>query len=246
MDSRITVNLTTTRSGLILLPPEARKVEARRSVKMFLVPRDSQMHISDSMIPDFLVTDSMIERFLEISPPIATVIREFQQIINKIGQAYILGNLFSALSASRASSERLLNLTRIQLHKHHSMIKELWGKGPSNAWDENIDALNRWGYFHSGFAKELKWIFKNFRCKYLHSGEILDLPADTLRSVRVAYHVLIIFLGFPEDLFRFSTGTIECLNLADPRFIEFYRPSLMPNEGESTSPAPESGPSMAG
>jgi hypothetical protein len=212
---------------------------------MFLVPRDSQLPILDNMIPDFLVTDSMIERFLEISPPIATVIPEFQQIIDEIDQAFVRGNLFSALSASCASIERVLNLARIQLHKYHGVIKDLWGKRPSNAWDENVDALNRWGYLPDDFAKELKWIFKNIRCKYLHSGEILDLPADTLSSVRAAYRILTIFLGFPEDLFCFSTGCIECLNPSDPRFKEFYLLRLTPSEVESTSPAPGSGPTIA-
>jgi hypothetical protein len=136
----ITVHLNTTRSGLESLPPDARKLEARRDVKMLLLPPDAQIPISDSMVPDFRVTDSMIERFLEFRPPIAAVIPEFQLIINEIERAYVLGNLFSALSASSASIERLLNLARIQLHKYHPIIKHLWRTGPSNDWDENIDA----------------------------------------------------------------------------------------------------------
>jgi hypothetical protein len=205
----IPVNLNCTRSGLMLLSPEACRAEARRSVKMFLVPHDTKMPISDRMVPDFLVTDSMVERFLEICPPIAAVIPEFQQIIDEIERSYVLGNRFSALSASCASIERLLNLARIQLHKHHPVIKDLWGKGPSNAWDENIDALNQWRYFDDDFARELKWIYRDIRCKYLHSGETLDVSEDALRSIQAAYRGLTIFLGFPEDLFPLFRNSRE-------------------------------------
>jgi len=33
----------------------------------------------DSMVPDELVTRGMVDRFLELSPPIASVIPEFQE-----------------------------------------------------------------------------------------------------------------------------------------------------------------------
>ncbi len=225
------VNLNTTRNGVLALPPEARAAEARREAKMFLIPLDSDQPVSDTMVPDYLVTDSMAKRCMEIFPPIAAVIPEFQLIIDEIERDYVLGNLFSAVSAACVSIEGLLNIARIQLHKHHPKSKELWGKGPSNEWSENIDALKSWRYFDEDFARELNWIFKNIRCKYLHSGEMKDLHADALRSVQAAYKLLTIFLGFPEDLFRFTSG-IECLNPSDPRFLEFYKPNLVSEDAQ--------------
>jgi hypothetical protein len=188
---------------------------------MFLVPGDSTQGVSDAMIPDYLVSESMVDRYLAVRPPIAAIMPEFQQVIDEIERSYVRGDLFSALSAACVSTERLLNLARIQLHRHHAVIKELWGKGPSNDWDENIDALQRWGYLDLGFSNELKWTFKNIRCRYLHSSAITDLPGDALRGITAAYRLLTIFLGFPDDLFRFTSG-IECIKPADPRFIEFY------------------------
>src|SRR2546425_1337462 len=132
----------------------------------------------------------MVKRFLEIRPPIAAVIPEFQSIIDEIEHAYVLGYPFAALSASCVSTERLLNLARIQLHKHHPKIKDLWNKGPLNEWDGNIEALEQWGYFDAALSVELKWVFRNIRCKYLHSGEITDLASDALRAVQAAYRVL--------------------------------------------------------
>ncbi len=77
-----------------------RRAEARRTVKLFVVPRDAGMAISDAMVPDYLVTDSMIDRFLEIEPPQTRGTTAFDTVIEEIERAYILGMFFSALSAS--------------------------------------------------------------------------------------------------------------------------------------------------
>jgi len=153
------------------------------------------------------------------------VIPEFHEIIKEIERSYVLGNLFSALSAACVSMERVLNLARIKLHKHHSKIKTLWGKGPTDNWGKNIDALREWGYLEQAFAEELQAIFKEVRCKYLHSAPVADLRRDALRSVNAAYRLLTIFLGFPEDIFQL-TDSIVCTNTSDPRFVEFYLPEL--------------------
>jgi len=220
-----TVHLNTTRTGLDSLTPERRMAEARRAVKMFVLPRRPEGMMLDSMVPDHLVTDAKVERFLQLQPPIASVIPEFQDILNEIEYTYVVGMFFSATSASCVTIERLLNFARIELHVHHEKIKELWGKGPSNSWNENIEALHTWGYLDDEFASELKAFYTEVRCRYLHSGLITDLPADALRSARSAYRLLGIFLGFPNGLFRF-TSCIECLNQQDPRFVAFYKPHL--------------------
>src|ERR1022692_651126 len=155
MEQHITVELNATRNGIWRLPPERRRAEARRDVKMFLVPADASETIADRMIPDCLVSESMIDRYLEITPPPLMVIPEFQEIVKEIQRSYVRGDLFSALSAACVSLERLLNLARMKLHRHHPKIKALWTKGPSDKWDGNIDALNQWGYLETDFAGEL-------------------------------------------------------------------------------------------
>ena len=227
MEQHFIIEINATRNGVSLLPPERRREEARRNVKLYLVPADASQTVSDRMIPDYLVSESMIDRYLEITPPVLAIIPEFQEIIKEIERTYVRGDLFSALSAACVSMERLLNLTRIRLHKHHSKIKSLWGKGPIDEWRKNIDALRQWGYLEQAFAAELQCIFKDVRCKYLHSAPVADLRRDALRSVNAAYRLLTIFLGFPADIFRL-TDCIECTNTSDPRFVEFYLPELHP------------------
>jgi hypothetical protein len=161
-----TVNLNTVRSLLENLPREQRRAEATRNVKMLLAPRHAKEPISDAMIPDYLVTDAMVERFLEICPPIASVISDFQEVISEIEAAYVRADFFSAVSAACVTIERLLNLARMELHKYHAVIKELWGKGPLNEWYGNINALCKWGYLDTEFANELTKIFTEIRCKY--------------------------------------------------------------------------------
>jgi len=178
------------------------------------------------MVPEILVSVSMVDRFLEIMPPVASIMPEFQIVIDEIERTYVRGDFFSAISAACVSTERLLNLARIKLHKHHVAIKALWQKGPSNAWDENIEALQEWGYLDEAFATELKALYKDVRNRYLHSGPLTDLHADAVRSINAAYRLIIIFLGFPEDLFNLAES-IGCRNPEDPRFKEFYAPELL-------------------
>jgi hypothetical protein len=229
MPTYFTIRLNATRNLVNSLPEEARLAEARRKVKLFLLPEGFSGVIDYDAIPDHLISDQMASRYMEITPPLAAVIPEFQIIINEIEHSYVLGMMFSAVSASCVTIERILNLARIQLHKHHPKVKGLWNKGPSNEWYENIDALKEWGYLENGFAEELRQIYKSIRCQYLHSGPITDVGTEALRSVSAAYRLLTIFLGFPQDLFRF-TSVIECLNEADPRYIEFYLPQLHHND----------------
>jgi len=219
------VNLNTVRNLPPGLSDEQRLSETKRSVKMLLVPKNAGQPIFDAMIPDYLVTDEMVQRFLEISPPIASIIPEFQEVINEIEIAYVTGQFFSAVSSACVTIERLLNLARIELHKYHSPIKDLWGKDALNVWDGNIDALRSWGYLDQVFADELKTMYKEIRCRYLHSGAIANMAEDARASVRASYKLLKVFLGFPEELFEFTSG-IKCKNDNDPRFKVFYLPAI--------------------
>jgi hypothetical protein len=45
-----------------------RRTEAGRHVRLMLAPRDAGQVIWDSMIPDYLVTEEMVDRFLAIDP----------------------------------------------------------------------------------------------------------------------------------------------------------------------------------
>jgi hypothetical protein len=212
------------RNGLPDAEP-ARSQAARSNVKGFLTPLDSGQAILLDEVPDYLVTESMVRRYLEIKPPMAAVIPEYQRIINDIERSYVLGNLFSALSAACDTIERTLNYVRMELHQYHPKIKDLWGKEAINEWYPNIDALQSWGYFDQSSTDRLRRIYRNIRCGYLHSGPITNLEADTLESVGTAYEVLEMFLGFPNRLFRFTSG-IECLDTNDPVYKAFYLPNL--------------------
>jgi hypothetical protein len=220
-----TVHLNTSRTILQGQPHDWQLAEAKRSVKMFVLPHEHALPMSDGDVPDDLVSDQMAERYIALFPPIAAVIPEFQTIVNEIERSYVVGLFFSALSASCVAVERMLNMARIELHQYHPKIKELWGKGASNSWEENISALRQWGYLDELFARELTDLYQNVRCCYLHSGPIGDMAVDALRAATAAYKLLGIFLGFPPDLFRF-TSQIECLNTSDPRFVAFYKPHL--------------------
>lgn len=224
MAKLIPVFLNCTRNAILAMPPAVRKAKAMREVKMFVVPKALRSGIFDNDIPDKLVSEEMAERYLEINPPVFSLIPDYQLVINEIEQSYVIGNDFSALSASCAVIERLLNQARIALHKHNKVIKKLWDKGPTNERYPNIDALKEWDYLDDAFASELSNMYREVRCRYLHCGEIQSLRNDARRAVEAAYRLMKIFIGFPEDLFSWVGGVPSCKNENDPRFIEFYKP----------------------
>ena len=86
-----------------------RRSEARKHVRLFLAPKDANQPITDSMVPDYLVTESMLDRFLAINPPILRILSVFDPIIEEIEHTYVLGLFFAALSASVVTIERALN-----------------------------------------------------------------------------------------------------------------------------------------
>jgi len=223
-------NVNTTRGAIRGHPDEGfRRAEARKHVRLFLAPRDAGLIISDSMVPDYLVTDSMVDRFLTIDPPEFRVPSTFDAVIEEIERTYVIGLSFSALSAAVVTIERVLNEARIRLHEHVTpKIKELWQKGPLNEWEGNIAALEKWGYLPTGLPVELRELF-TIRCQYLHSGQITSLEADALRAVNAAYKLLRSLIGFPSTFFEFA-ATIQCRDQQDPLFKVFYAPHLHDDE----------------
>jgi hypothetical protein len=122
-----------------------RRSEARRTIKLFLVPCGTSM--SDGMVPDHLVSDAMIDRFLEIEPPVLRCTTKFDVIIEEVERLYVLGLFFASVSTSVVTIERILNTARIQLHRLASpKIKELLNKSATTDWQPNINALVTWGY----------------------------------------------------------------------------------------------------
>jgi hypothetical protein len=222
------VNVNTRRGAIKGNPDEVfRRTEARRHVRLMLAPSDAGQVIWDSMIPDYLVTDGMVDRFLAIDPPEFRVLSAFDPVIEDIERSYVLGLLFSALSASVVTIERTLNEARMRLHEHITpKIKELWGKKALNEWEGNIAALEQWGYLPDGLPGELRALF-DVRCQYLHSGELANLAGDTLRAVNGAYALLRALIGFPPSLFEYGAA-ISCRNEQDPLFKVFYAERLSP------------------
>lgn len=222
-----TVNLNIGRNSIRhIADPEFRASEARKEVKLFLAPSDGAVAISDSMIPDVLVTDTMIERYLEIEPPEFCVAPDFQPIIDDIEHAYVLGLYFSAVSAACVMVERLINALRIGLHPfHRGTFPDIEGKGPIDNWKKNIDALVAWEYLpEDSFTADVRSLWFT-RSKYLHAGPLDDLKNDAARSVRIAYALLKKFLGFPDELFEFTSG-IACKDFSHPLVQVFYAPHM--------------------
>ena len=225
------LNLNATHSGIKAISNvELQRAEAVRHVKLFLAPIDGHQYISDSMVPDYLISEGMVSRFLEIDPPLFRAMTEYDVIFNDIERSYVCGAFFSAVSASVVTIERILNVTRMELHPHVSpKIKELWGKGAIDKWQPNVEALVKWGYLSESLAQELTELY-GIRCNYLHSGSLASLPVDCKRTVLAAYNLSKEIIGFPPKLFTLKDGGITCLNWEDPLVRIFYKRHLTVQE----------------
>jgi len=188
MTALMNLYINSTRNACRIGDESRRRFEARRTVKLFLAPRDASM--ADAMVPDYMVSDSMIDRYFAIEPPVMRGTTEFDVIIEEIERAFVLGLFFSALSGAVVTIERMLNTARIRLHEHVSpKAKQLWNKAATNDWQPNIDALVTWKYLTDELAAELPEIYE-LRCCYLHSGDISTTEADSLKAVKIAYRLL--------------------------------------------------------
>ena len=220
----INVNLNISTARYLPEKNPFRRIEARKSVKVFHIPKGVE-GLVDSIVPDSLVTDEMLDRYLAIRPPRFRITAAFDPIIEEIERTYVLGQAFSSLASSVVAIERMLNSARIKLHKHEiPKVKQLWEKGPMNDWAPNINALRQWDYLQAALAEELLAVFE-IRCRYLHSGSITTLKVDSPRCVNAAFAVLTEFIGFPERLFRIGS-IIDCLDTSHPLFEVFYKPAL--------------------
>ena len=211
-----------------------KRARARVLVKLFLAPPDSPSMITEATIADELVTDSMIDRYLAIEPPQTLVMPEFDTIVGEIERTYVFGLYFSALSAACVSIERALNLLRMKLHPFHpGTLPEIEGLGPIDNWKKNIDALVQWGYLQEDASTGLLRKQYFIRSKYLHSGPLQALPADTLTSINVAYDLLKKTLAFPDSLFTLANGGIQCKDPSHPLFLAFYKPIIVTTADET-------------
>jgi hypothetical protein len=78
------------------------------------------------------------------------------------------------------------------------------------------------GLFRQGIRQRTLYKdVRNVRNRYLHSGPLINVRPDALRMIPAAYRLIVIFFGFPEDLFDLGVG-IGCIKPFDPRFQEFY------------------------
>jgi hypothetical protein len=230
MSALMNVYLNTTRNGLRIPDADQRRAQTVKVVKLFLA-KNASTGVSDSMVPDYLVDDLMIERFLAIEPPIRRSTVEFDSIIEEIERSYVLGLFFSALSASVVTIERMLNTARRALHPLSSpKIAKLWSKRSTKEWGPNIHALSTWRYISEDLATELTSLYE-VRCRYLHTGDISTLANDSLRSVNAAYRLLNELIGFPSRLFRDGTSGLECIAPFDPVVRIFYVPIPPKQEG---------------
>jgi len=221
----LTIEVNFTRNAIRAVPEALKRTEARKMVKMFFV---IDMLLTDNLIPDYLVSESMIDRYLAIEPPHFCALTEFHQIITEIERAYVLGLFFSALSSSVVAIERVLNMARIALHKDViPKFKELWNKDAVPDWERNIEALVAWKYLSDDLGKELADLYKTVRCPYLHSQPIPTLERDCLRAIKAVYRLLDEILGFPARLFKIG-GEITCLMPNDPLARTFYMQHATP------------------
>ena len=92
-DSQIPIFLYGARQWIRDFPPEAGEAEARREVKMLVLPRKPAAAMTDGDVPDALVTSAMTKRYLELDPPFATVNQQFQEVIIEIDYTYVHGSL---------------------------------------------------------------------------------------------------------------------------------------------------------
>lgn len=74
----LTIEVNFTRNAVRAMPEALKRLEARKMVKMFFAIDTS---MADRDIPDYLVSEPMIDRYLAIEPPQFCALTEFQDAV---------------------------------------------------------------------------------------------------------------------------------------------------------------------
>jgi hypothetical protein len=87
------------------------------------------------------------KRYMDLQKPSLTVVGEFSYLLEDVSNAYIAGNLYSALTGACCLGERIFNQIIFGIadyHKSSSHYKKVHGRGSFNDWSKAIDILKDW------------------------------------------------------------------------------------------------------
>src|SRR5262245_31866531 len=77
------------------------------------------------------------KRYMDLQKPSLTVVGEFSYLLEDVSNAYIAGNLYSALTGACCLGERIFNQIIFGIadyHKSSSHYKKVHGRGSFNDW----------------------------------------------------------------------------------------------------------------
>lgn len=107
--------------------------------------------------------EKKFKRWLSVPKPVLSVVDEHTYLIQDIEDAYVNGNLYSALTGSCCLGERIFNhiLTRVRYgYKSSPYYKKIYNKDSINDWELGIEILKSWGIIQARMEEDYRRLYK--------------------------------------------------------------------------------------
>lgn len=176
--------------------------------------------------------EEKFERYMELSPPQFCAMFDYHAHSRQIGDAYVSGHDFPALTGACCLGERIFNLLIHELrdlHKASPLYKKVYRTGSFQDWDFAIEVLREWKLAPDPVLAKIEQL-KGIRHQAVHYGEIRDLRAKAKQAVQLALEITDGLFGMREDVFFWAPGEpyIKKERESDPFVQKFLIPACPP------------------
>jgi hypothetical protein len=145
--------------------------------------------------------DQKFERYMALEKPVLSIVAEHSSLLEDICNAYVSGNLYSALTGACCLGERIFNDVIFRVmddFKSSRWYKAVYGKGSVIDWDKAIEILNDWGIL-SDEVEEKYLRLKRLRDESVHyQKEPQDLAAMSLEAINLVNFIISRLFGLDE------------------------------------------------
>ncbi|NQT34156.1 hypothetical protein HQ587_03115 [bacterium] len=132
-----------------------------------------------------------VERYYEIDPPDISIPTEYTKLMVEVGDAYIHGQFYPALTGACALGERILNILILKLRTHFKSTpgyKKVYRKKSFQDWDWCIETLTDWEIFNEKIAEKFR-LLKDKRHRSIHFTPEMDWQKEALESLNTIHSI---------------------------------------------------------
>lgn len=145
--------------------------------------------------------DKKFKRYMALEKPVLSIVGEHSALLEDIGNAYISGNLYSALTGACCLGERIFNDIIFKVmddFKSSTHYKNVYNKGSIIDWDFAIQILDDWGILDPEVAKKYRRLARLRNESVHYQKKSQDLEAMSLEAINIINFIILRLFGIDQ------------------------------------------------